>query len=126
MKHGCFLLRSMSFFVFCAGLFLFYLSPATADSIKFLNDFRSDDLTGTTTGLFKTADGSVDPFIAQDELNSLKISGSEPNDSISFYRKHSRDVRGDFSYNQHSNVPELGLDSRTSEALINFISASVF
>ncbi len=126
MKHGCFLLRSISFFVFCAGLFLLYSSQAKADSMKFLNDFRSNDLTGTTTGLFKTAGGSVDPVIAQDELNSLKITGTEPNHSVSFYRKNSRDVRGDFFYDQHANVPELGLDFRTSEALINFISASAF
>ncbi len=126
MKHGCFLLRSILFFVFCAGLFLLNASPAKADSINFLNDFRNNDLTGTRTELFKAADGNIDSVIDLAELHSLKITRSEPNGSVSFYRKNSRDLRGDFSHDQHSSVPELGLDSRTSEALINFISASVF
>ena len=112
--------------VFCVGLFLLYVSPAKDDSINFLNDFRINDLTGTMTRLFKSANGSIDSVIDQAELNSLQVTGSEPNHSVSFYRKNPRDVRGDFSCDLHSNIPELGLDSRTSEALINFISASAF
>ncbi len=126
MKHGCFRLCSLRLLVFYCGLILFSASLAKADSITFLNDFRSNDLIGTMPGFFKAVDGSVDSVIDQAELDSLKVSGSEPNHSVFFYQKNPRDVRGSFSSEQPSHVAELSLDAGASEALVNFISASAF
>lgn len=121
-----FLLRV--FYSSCLGLWVVFLhtSLSDADSINFLNDFRNNDLTGIITGLFKLAEGYVDDTIDQSDVNSWKVTGSEPNHLVAFYRKNSRDVRGYFSSGQFTNIAGLDLDSLTSEALINFISASAF
>lgn len=71
-------------------------------------------------------DGSVDYAIDQAELNSLIVTGSELNTSVSFSQKNLCDMRDDFSYDQHSNIAELDLDSRNSEVLLNFISVAAF
>ncbi len=126
MKPSTFALRAVLPLALVYGLFFLTLSPAKADSINSLNDFRTTDATGTIKGLYKVEGGNVDDTIDQTALNSLKVTGSEPNHSVSFYRKKTRDMRDDFSYDQHPHVAGLVLDSRDSEALSNFISAATF